>query len=273
MKKVATIILNRNLPDVTNRLVEKFAAQNTGENDVFVVESGSSQELLSRYCSWWADWPEALRDGLRYPRGFNFGLSNLFRAGRFGDYDFFFLVCNDVDFDAPLVPILIEEMAAHPRLGIISPCAVNWAEKDWIGENATKYVCHGNHLAWMFRREFIEAVMDHGQPDYMNFLYDGSNFRGYYAEQELIIKGYINQWATAITTKAMICEQTELLKTRHDLIRTDRYEVNLRRLFAEGQEWMRRKYGFTTRLHMTMYANMFFEQFFKLHPYLAQHRI
>lgn len=273
MKKVATIILNRNLPDVTNALVENLERQNMGENDIFVVESGSSQDSLSKYCSWWADWPEALREGLRYPRGFNYGLSMLFRSGKFHHYEYLFLICNDIIFDEPLLPVLLQEMEQHPKVGILSPCATNWAEKEWIGERATKYVCHGNHLAWLFRRDLIETIMDRVQPDYMNFLYDGTNFRGYCAEQELIIKGYINEYATAITTKVMITEQTDLLKTRHDLIKTERYETNLRRLFDEGQKWMHKKYGFTTRLQMTIYANMFFDRFFDLHPYLRENRI
>src|SRR4051812_13318178 len=99
MGRVAVIILNRNLPDATDQLVEKFLSQDSGVADVFVVESGSDQTKLSRYCTWWADWPGAIRTGLRYPRGFNYGLSQLQRSGKFGSYDYFFLVCNDIEFD------------------------------------------------------------------------------------------------------------------------------------------------------------------------------
>lgn len=273
MSRVAVIILNRNLPENTDRLVETFIAQNTGEADIFVVESGSTRELLSKYCTWWADWPEAMQDGLRYPRGFNFGLSQIYRSGKFDSYDYFFLVCNDITFSDPLLPVLLNEIEAHPRVGIMSPCAGNWAERELIGENETRYVCHGNHLAWLLRREFIESVMERNKPDYMNFLYDGTNFRGYYAEQELITKGYINEFASAITTKVLISEHTELLKTRHDLIRTDRYELNLRRLFEEGQEWMRRKYGFNSRFQMNQFANLYYEKFFEIYPNLAVYRL
>jgi hypothetical protein len=273
MGRVAVIILNRNLPEATDQLVEKFLAQDSGVADVFVVESGSEQAKLSRYCTWWADWPEALRTGLRYPRGFNYGLSQLQRCGKFAAYDHFFLVCNDIAFDDALVPILLSEMDDHPRLGIISPCATNWAERELIGPDQTRYVCHGNHLAWMVRRQFVETIMERHAPDHMNFLYDGNNFRGYYADQELIIKAYVNEYAVAITTKCMINERTELLKTRSDLIRTDRYEVNLRQLFEEGQEWMRRKYGFNTRRQMMLYAESFYDRFFVAYPELAPYRL
>ena len=273
MKRVAVLILNRNLPEVTDRLVERFQSQDSGEADIFVIESGSSQDRLSRYATWWADWPDAIKDGLRYPRGFNFGLSQLQRYGHFADYEFFFLVCNDIEFEDPLVPVLLAEMDSHPQVGIMSPCATNWAERELIGEDCTRYVSHGNHLAWMVRRSFVEAIMERHRPDHMNFIYDGSNFRGYFADQELIIKAYANNYAKAITTRCMIQEKTELLKTRHDLMRTERYEVNLRQLFEEGKEWMRRKYGFNTRRQMTIFADAFYDHFFVAFPDLRKHRL
>ena len=43
--------------------------------------------------------------------------------------------------------------------------------------------------------------MNHNKPNYLNFLYDGNNFRGYGTESEIIAKGYSNYWATAITSE------------------------------------------------------------------------
>ncbi|MBF0561863.1 MAG: hypothetical protein HQL37_07540 [Alphaproteobacteria bacterium] len=273
MKKVAVIILNRNLPQATDQLYEKFQSFNNGELDVFVVESGSDHDKLSRYCTWWADWDEARQMGLRYPRGFNYGLLQLKRTGRFSDYDYFFMVCNDIWFDDPIVAILLEEMERHPRLGIISPCGRNWGERTLIGENQTRYVWHVNHLAWLVRRRFVETIMERATPTYMNLFYDGTNYRGYYADQEVIIKGYINEFATAISSKAMMIEKTELLRTQADLIRTEPYEINIRQVFDEGREWVYRKYGFTTRAHMQLYAQMFFDRFFHLYPHLTEYRL
>lgn len=273
MSRVATIILNRNLPEAADHLVSVFRRYDCGNNDVYVVESGSDHDKLSRNCTWWADWPEAIRDGLRYPRGFNFGLAQLVRTGKFQDYDYFLLCCNDLEFDGPMVSVLVEEMRTHPKVGIMTPCGVNWAERDLIGPDATRYAAHGNLIAWMLRRSFVEAIMERQTPDFMNFIFDGNNFRGYYAEQEIIIKGYINEFATAITTKCLVRERTELLKSKFDLIRTDRYEISQRLLFEEGREWMRRKYGFSTRYQMNQYAYMFFDQFFHLNPHLAPYKI
>ena len=41
--------------------------------------------------------------------------------------------------------------------------------------------------------------METQEPNYMNLIFDGSNFRGYLSESELIAKAYVNDWA-AITT-------------------------------------------------------------------------
>lgn len=271
--RVATIVLNRNMPDVTDRLVERILSQNNGETDVYVVESGSERANLSSYYTWWANWDEAMRDGLRYPRGFNYGLAQLMREGRFGDYDYFFLVCNDVTFNESPIPVLLDEMDEHPHVGILSPCAENWQERSLIGEQSTAYVWYLNHLAWMVRRRFVEAVMERDRPDHMNLLYDGSNFRGYGADLEVIVKGYINEWASAVTTRTLMREDTELLRRKADLMRSDAYAANRRLVFEEGQSWMRRKYGFTTRVHMQIYATMFYDRFFQLYPHLARYRL
>ena len=39
--------------------------------------------------------------------------------------------------------------------------------------------------------------MNLSNPTFMNFIFDGTNFRGYLSESELIAKGYANDWAAA----------------------------------------------------------------------------
>ena len=48
MNKTATIILNRNLPEETNRLVEHLLNFDNKFTDIFVIEAGSDKELLSK---------------------------------------------------------------------------------------------------------------------------------------------------------------------------------------------------------------------------------
>ena len=51
MKTTATIILNRNLPDPTDKLCEHLAKFDNEETDVYVLEAGSEINNLSQYCT------------------------------------------------------------------------------------------------------------------------------------------------------------------------------------------------------------------------------
>lgn len=272
--KVATIILNRNLPDITDRLCDSLIGAEGALTDVFVVEAGSEDTRLSRHCTWHANWPEAREIGLRAARGFNFGLLKLYESGAFSSYDAFFLLTNDTEFASyPVIGALCDELEAHPRVGMLSPCSSRWGEKVLIKGGHIKYFWYVHNTALLLRRQFVESVMERDAPTYLNFLYDGTNFRGYNVETELIAKGYINDWATAITNKVWAEENESHLLTQSDLIRTDSYQSNLKLYVEEGQSWMRKKYGFNSRWQMQMYAKFWYEQFFEFHPEYAAFKI
>ena len=274
-KPVATIILNRNLPAVADRLYERIQSTDSDITDLYIVESGSSANNLSKHCTWWANWDESLAHGLRYPRGFNFALSKLLEEGKYANYDHFFLVCNDIEFELgkPVVAPLLEEMNAHKKVGILSPCSHHWGERHLLGPDETKYFWYANHTAWMLRREYVDQVREVENPNYMNFLYDGSNFRGYESEIEIIVKGYINDWAMAITSKVYADENKSHLITKADLIKTETFEETLVASVNEGKKWMRRKYGFNSRWSMQMYAKFFYEAYFENYPFLRKYKI
>lgn len=271
--RVAVIILSRNLPDQVDALVRSIRKHDVDHSDVYVVEAGTDRNRLSEHHTTWANWDEAIQEGLRGPRGFNLGLLEIMRRGRLQAYDFFFLIRATVSLSGPTIEPLLAQMDAHPHVGIISPCGDGWEERQLVGESSLRYVWHINHYAWLIRRELVEALMDHEEPSMNSFLFDGSNFRGYGADTEVIIKGYINEYATALSTACFLHEDQELLKSQADLIRTDPYGVNVRKVFDEGFRWMHRKYGFSTRLQFHEYAEMWFERFFALHPSLASWRL
>ena len=56
MKKVATIILNRNLPTITDKLFNLIKKFNNKHTDIFVVDSGSLKKNKSKKTTWAADW-------------------------------------------------------------------------------------------------------------------------------------------------------------------------------------------------------------------------
>lgn len=267
MKQVATILLNRNLPEVTDRLYEHISKFDGDLTEIFVVEAGSDPDKLCRYTTWYANSEEAIRQGLRYSRGMNFGLSELYKAGRFRDFGAFFLLTNDTELDSqPTLAPLLEILDEHKRVGILSPCSERWGERLLLRQELTKYFWFIHNNAYLIRREFVEVVADIEQPDFMNFLFDGSNFRGYCTEHELIAKAYMNDWAAAITSKVRARENESYLLDYADQIKTERYEENLRLYLAEGQKWMKRKYGFNSHWSMHQYVKCFYDRFFEFYP-------
>lgn len=273
-KRTATIILNRNLPEVTDRLWESLHATSGEATDIYVVESGSAPDKRSKHCSFVADWPESVADGLRYARGFNFGLASLLEAGLYERYDYFFMVCNDAVFEGSEVVQKLERLLdRHRRVGILSPCADDWGERKLLAHDGIKYFWYVNHIAWMVRRELVDAIRELDHPTYLNFLYDGSNFRGYESDIELIVKAYANDFAAAITREVRIRENQALLVTDFKAMRTDDFETNRVKVFEEGQRWLRRKYGFNSRWSMQLYAKFWYEKFFEFYPQLRQYSI
>jgi len=265
--KVACLILNRNLREVTDRLCEHILRFDPDGTDVFVIEAGSIPSRQSTYARWIADWPEAVEHGLRYARGMNFGLAEMWKSSEFQNYEYFFLVTNDTEFeDVPTISRLVEVAEEHPRVGILSPCSRRWGERHLLSTTETRYFWFIHNNAHFIRREFLDDVMNTSEPNPLNFVFDGTNFRGYGLESEMIAKAYANDWAAAITTRAWAKENESHLLTQADLIRTEPYETNLKLYLEEGREWMRRKYGFNSRWSMQIYTKAFYDKFFEVHP-------
>jgi hypothetical protein len=274
MKKVATIILNRNLPAVTDRLYEHLTKYDGDQTDIYVVEAGSDTDKLSRYVTWYANSDEVLRNGLRYGRGMNFGLIQLLKEGKFDQYYAFFLLTNDTEFmPEPTLAPLINILNDHPRLGILSPCSERWGEQLLLKAKKTKYFWFIHNNAYLLRREFIDSICDKEQPDMMNFLFDGTNFRGYCSEHELIAKAYANDWAAAITSEVWASENESHLLDHSQQIKTEDFEVNLNLYVTEGRRWIRKKYGFNSHWSMQQYVKGFYDKFFEFHPEYVQFKI
>ena len=141
MKKVATLILNRNLPAVTDRLYNHLLKYDGEATDLFVIEAGSDANNLSKYTTWYAKSEEIIKNGLRYGRGMNFGLSALYRDGKFKDYDAFFLLTNDTELeDRSIIEPMLDILEEHRAVGILSPCSKRWGERFLLKEEETKYL-------------------------------------------------------------------------------------------------------------------------------------
>jgi len=274
MKKTATIILNRNLPRETDALVEHLKKNDGDFTDIFVVDAGSDKNNLSKYCTWHLKTEEVLKYGLRYPRGMNYGLLKLWQDDdrinktTWKKYDSFFLITNDTKFpkNQSTVKVLQKIQTEYPKVGILSPCSKRWGEMNLIGNNSLKYFWFIHNNAYFLHKDLVEQLMNKENPSYMNFLFDGNNFRGYLQESEIIAKTYANDWAAAITTKVYAEEDETYLLDKNKLIKTESYEKNLELYVDEGLKWVKKKYGFNSRWQMMQYSQLFYNKFFEYYP-------
>ena len=274
MKRVATLILNRNLPIPTDNLVDKIKKLEGDLTDIFVIEAGSDKKNLSKNYTWHVNTPDVIQNGLRYFRGMNYGLHRLWLEGSFDGYDAFFLLTNDTELSQDnTLKKLIKVMDNHKKTGIISPCSIDWGEKNLLKEESTKYFWYIQNHAYFLRKDFIKQIINFNKDCYNQFLFDGNNFRGYLSEVELIAKAYANDWSAAITNEVFVEENTSYLLDSFDTIKTENFDENSRLYLNEGLKWIRYKYGFSSKWTMQQYVKAFYDNFFDYHPELAKYKV
>ena len=275
MKKIATIILNRNLGGVTDSLCEHIIKYDSAETDIYVVDAGSDADKKSIYTTWSDESAVVKKYGLRYCRGMNYGLMKLRKEGKYNNYDYFFLLTNDTELEEKrTLEKMLSIMEQQLCIGILSPCSRRWGESMLLGEKSTKYFWYIHNNAYLLRREFIDDVCNTNEESTeMNFLFDGTNFRGYGCEHELIAKAYINNWAAAITTMVWSNENENHLIDKSSIIKTEAYEDNLNLYIEEGRRWMRNKYGFNSHWAMMQYVKSLYDKFFEFNPEYEDYKI
>ena len=198
----------------------------------------------------------------------NYGLLKLWQNDAWKKYDSFFLITNDTKFPKNQITIkaLQEIQVEYPKVGILSPCSKRWGERNLIGKNSLKYFWFIHNNAYFVHKDLVERLMNTDNPSYINFLFDGNNFRGYLQESEIIAKTYANDWAAAITTKVYAEEEETYLLDKNKLIKTESYEENLELYIDEGLKWVKKKYGFNSRWQMMQYSQLFYNKFFEYYP-------
>lgn len=273
-KKVATIILNRNLPKVTDKLYNQIKKYNKNETDIFIVDAGSIKKNISKYSTWIADWKQAKKKGLRFGRGMNFGLSKLYEENRFYDYEYFFLITNDTIIkNKPIIKDFCKIMEKHNYLAILSPCSKKWGEENLLQKNKIKYFWYIHNNAYFLRRSFLDKIKNIKKPGYRNFLFDGKNFRGYGIVSEIILKAYKLNMAAAITSKIWVEENENYLLKMSNLIKTEPYNQNLILYLREGITWMKKKYKFQSKWDFSMHIKKFYDKFFQKNKELLKYKL
>jgi hypothetical protein len=107
----------------------------------------------------------------------------------------------------------------------------------------------------------------------MDYFFDGSNFRGYGSEFDIILKAYSNDFSAAITSEIIAEENTSYLLNSSKIIKTDNYEENLNRYIKEGETWLKKKYGFSDKWSINMTVKLFYDKFFEYYPQLKNYKI
>jgi hypothetical protein len=272
MKRSCTLLLQRNLPEVTESFAENLLRNNGDVTDLYVVESGSDNENITKHKTFHADWEDAKVNGLRTGRGFNFGLKSLIERNL--DYEFIMMATGDTQLpDEPVVKILIDEMDRVPMAGIISPISWSWNARitNFIGKKATKAMSIPiPHICWMFRTEAINDIISDKRPSvYDDFLYDGSNFRCYGVDTELMMRMYIKDWMFCITSKTSQKEDYDLTDKNYKKMKTDSHSDHRRIMWEEGLSWFKNKYGFEDKHGLTNLLRNEYVSFFNRNPHMS----
>ena len=272
--KFCALILNRNLPKVTDRLYQSLK-KNNKNLDIFIIEAGSDRGKLSKNVTWYVNSSQVKKNGLRYYRGMNFGLSKLYEEKKYYNYDAFILLSNDTVFSNYKIAGKISKiLKKHNKIGILSPCSNDWGEYQIIdNKDKIKYFWHIHSPAHIIRRSFLDDIKNISKSRFKNFLFDGSNFRGFGLESEIIMKAYSNNWSAAITSEIIFKENENLLIKNYDKIKTENYDLNTRLFIKEGFQWMKRKYGFDSKWSMQMFVKCFYDSFFENNPTLNKYKL
>ncbi|MBI1369152.1 MAG: methyltransferase domain-containing protein [Planctomycetes bacterium] len=158
--KVAALIASRNRPDLVRDAVKNLRETcHTIDLDILTVESGTTPDKLCEHST--ISYADENGEFLGKCHGHNIAL-NLARMR--GGYDYYWVLHNDVRFDAPgtLDPAaaLISAMKSDDRMAICSPMNVDGhfpqgypqAGRDWHA------VCLCDYLGFMMRADVVESI-------------------------------------------------------------------------------------------------------------------
>lgn len=271
-KKVCTVLLQRNLPDVTEEFANVFFKNNDDISDFFVVESGSDKDNLTEYQTFHADWEDATQNGLRTGRGFNFALKSIESLKK--SYEFIFMVTGDTKLpNEPYVQKLVEEMESHKKMGVLTPISPDWGERVTKFNNKKTTMAYGRqipHICWMFRKKCIDDLVQGLEPNvYGQYLYDGENFRCYGADTEIMMKMYSKDWFFGITSKTMMQEDYELTEKNYKRMKTDSHSLHRKLMWEEGLAWIKEKFGVEGKVPFNNLLISEYEKFFIRNPDLV----
>jgi len=266
--KIALIVINRNLPTLTDSLVDGLIQSSSIDICPFVIESGSDVDKLSKYTYRHINSPEIMKDGLRFYRGTNYAFWELNQDLQINNYDYFIVASNDAilesqsgDFSADLV----REFSYSSRIGIVVPCQKSWGEYRLLEKDRRALTWYASSHVFILKKDFVlSLIKDKKSID--NYIFDWRNYRGFCSDIELIGKAYLLNYSTLITRELIADEETSHKIKYEDLVKTDPYDLNIEKYLEEGREWLWEKYGYVTHWHMWEHTRELYKKFIYKNP-------
>ena len=163
MKKVATIIVTYNGERWINRCLNSVT-RSSYHSDLFRVDNFSTDETLNLI----KDFPLNL-EKLNFNAGFGYANNVALKKLMNSDYDYFFLINQDVYLEDNVLEKLLNFAEIHPEMGIIAPIQYDGEGKE-IDANFKQYIklseekidfyetkfC--NAAAWLISKKCLEKV-------------------------------------------------------------------------------------------------------------------
>ena len=241
----AIIVLNRNQPEMTDRLCDHIVRYTKANYKLYVIEAGSDEDKLPAHHTHWINDPWTMKNGLRPAKGFNKGIEI---ARQDGQWDAYWCVMNDMNFyEEDTLSLMLADLEKYSEIGLVQPSHMYsmWGDRKIDGTKfraspgRVKLVPYVSHFAFLVKDELLNKIGP---------LYDESNFLSHGGDIEICWRTWQAGLAVAISGN---CKLWEFVGGSSGGGQAPEH----RQFISEAQEqmlaWMARKYGFRTKYDMT----------------------
>lgn len=254
---IAVIVLNRNLPEVTNRLCESILASTPMALDLYVTESGSDLDRLSNYCAFHFRDEFSRTIGLRIARGLNTSLQLISRVS-IKPYKAYWFLTNDVHLDNKVdyASNALQTFRVFPHIGLIehphdvgSCFTLNFAEGGAQNKLLTERM---SYPASIHRYQFALTPFAITRSIVLNGAFvsqlagrvlDESNWRGWGADEDLGYRAWRDGYWVCVAPFHEINEDTFLTTRRSLETRTEDADDFKAEATKEMENFCTRKYN------------------------------
>lgn len=260
----AIIVLNRNQPEMTDRLCDHIVRYTRANYKLYVIEAGSDEDKLSAHHTHWVNDPWTMKNGLRPAKGFNKGIDIALQDG---GWEAYWCVMNDMNFyKEDTLSLMLADLEKYPEIGLIQPALMYslWGDrkidgaKFGAGKGRVRLVPYMPHFAFLVTDRALNKIGP---------LYDESNFLSHGGDIEICWRTWQAGMAVAISGSCRLWEFVGGTyggggQKEHGQFMSE----------AQGQmvAWLARKYGFRTKYDLTRRCGKAMARWLKTHRNYAK---